>query len=232
MRVLHYTFVRSILTVAAVMASPIATAQIVAAETGPSRPATITEEGEYSGAKARLVMEGFARCVVLRHRIAALRAIALAPMSLDENKALAKLVDDNCLRNGTMNFSPVHFRGGLYTALYRERFGAGIGTLRTDPVDFALGVTPTPESPTARAIALRQFIDCAVRRRPNAAHQIVTGKAGSTIENAGFSALLTDLTACMVKDARVRFTRTELEGLVAEVLYVDMAVPPPQVTGK
>lgn len=210
-----------LLTVAVVAVSPMATAQITSPMTGPAKPATIIDEGEYSGAKARLVMEGFARCVVVRHRTAVMRAIGFPPMSVDENKALGRLVDDKCLLNGTMNFSPVHFRGGLYTALYRERFGGGMGALKTDAVDFALGTTPLPGSPTAQGVALRKFLDCAVRRQPTAAHQVVTGKAGSAVENAGFSALMTDLSACVDKNARLRFTRTELEGLIAEVLYLD-----------
>ncbi|MBN8815109.1 MAG: hypothetical protein J0J06_06645 [Sphingomonas sp.] len=216
---------RTFLAVAAVAVSPMATAQITPSMTGPAKPAAIIDEGEYSGAKARLVMEGFARCVVARHRTAVMRAIAFPPMSLDENKALGKLVDDKCLLNGTMNFSPVHFRGGLYTALYRERFGAGMGTLKADAVDFAFGVTLSPGSAMASGVALRKFLDCAVRRQPAAAHQVVTGKAGSAMENAGFSALMAGLSACVDKNARLRFTRTELEGLIAEVLYLDTIAP-------
>ena len=227
MRVARRTPVWIVVMAASVALSPIAASQSGTPK-GLGRAAEITERGEYSGAKARLVMEGFARCVLARHRVAVVRAIALPPMSLDETRAMAKLVDNYCLRNGTMNFSSVHLRGGLYTALYRERFSAGIGKLKTDLVDFAGGVTPQPESATAGAVATRQFVDCAVRRRPDAAHGVIVGKAGSAVENDGFSALMSDLTACVATDARLRFTRTELEGLIAEVLYLDTAAPPPR----
>ena len=89
--------------------------------------------------------------------VAVLRAISLPPMSVDENKALGKLVDDNCLRDGQVNFGPTHFRGALFTSLYRERFGAGMGALNPEPVDFGGGATPEPASPTARAVAMRQL---------------------------------------------------------------------------
>lgn len=224
--------VRAALMVATMTVPPAATAQKVTMPAGARQPQAINDEGQYSGAKARLVMEGFARCVVARHRAAVLRAVSLPPMSVDENKALGKLVDDDCLRNGDMNFGPTHFRGALYTRLYRERFGAGVGAVNTAPVDFSWGTTPDPASPAAQAVAKRKFVDCAVRRRPDAAHQIIVGKAGTDAENTGFSALLPDLTACIAKDARIRFTKTDLEGLIAEVLYLDTASPASLEAGK
>jgi hypothetical protein len=58
------------------------------------------------------------------------------------------------------------------------------------------------------------------------------GTAGSGEENVGFSALVTDLTACVAKESQVRFRKSELEGLIAEVLYLDTAAAAPREAGK
>ncbi|WP_264940125.1 hypothetical protein [Sphingomonas caeni] len=156
-------------------------------------------------------------------------ALSLFPSEANAG-ALGKLANDDCLAAGELRFNTLLFRGGLYTALYRERFGRQMPALPQGPANFSAGAPQPLDADAAKAIALREFGECVVRADPATAHAIVTVRIGSAEEARLYTVLGPLLGPCVYEGQEVKFSKTVLSGLFAEILYRDAtegsATPP------
>lgn len=208
---------------AALTVADSAAAQELGTRLGPrGTPAVIAKGGMTTSDTARLAIVDFATCVLQRERARAMTTLAAFPDRAGY-EGLRKLGRNGCLSQGTLEFDLTLFRGALFTALYRERFGAKLPVLPEASANFREGAPDPLDDISGQAIALREFGECVVRRDPGVVHSIVTAKIGSAEEDALYKALVPHLGPCLNAGLQVKFSKTVLSGLLAEVLYRDAA---------
>jgi hypothetical protein len=166
---------------------------------------------------ARIVTRQFAECTVRHGRASVVKALQLAPFGKKSRDRLVALPSDDCPAD--VGMAPLLFRGALFGVLYREATRDGPPTLLLQPLDFAEGASPPFEPEQREAIATRQFADCVVRRDLTHAHVAVVAEPGSQAETAAFAALSPHLGACLPQGMTIKFSRSMLSGLFAEVMY-------------
>ena len=193
--------------------------------TSSAKPADIQEQTDIHSSnmsaadRARATVIAYAQCLVERDRRNVERGVALFPGSTLEISALSKLAVDDCLRDGTLQFTGPLLRGALFIALYRRDYGRAVPELKPDPVDFTLGAPAIPERGSDQQIGLRTFADCVVRADPVNARVVVIASVAGSRETQGYIALRPRFNACMPQGVSLTFSKSVLSGLIAEALY-------------
>jgi hypothetical protein len=182
--------------------------------------ASIPELGD-KAAIARSVMHDFAKCVLKRSRPAVDAYLATYSGSKPARAFAARLATDKCLNGGNLNFNEALLRASIYNILYVSEFPpAPLPNLKdVEPIDYTqpAGIESYGD-PRAQAL-LRQFADCVVRAKSSEAHALMFTKVGSVPEARVFDSMQPSLAPCMTKDVTVKFSRSVLRGIIAEVLY-------------
>ena len=124
-----------------------------------------------------------------------------------------------------LSFAPILMRGGVFEALYHKDFGGagasdafeGLAAVHY-PVDLATA------DPGAASYAMEMHIgDCTVRKAPSLAERLIDTRVGSDDESAAIQALIPTLSVCTDKGQTLKFSKSIIRGMVAEVLYRFMA---------
>lgn len=174
--------------------------------------ATLSEEGRFVGDAARAFGDKFATCVVNRHYIKTVKALALAPDSAEQFTALHKVFDSKCILSGGMNVemqsNPVSFRNSLYKALVRKSFA------RTP---FILAAAPI--STTGRNAGMIAFADCVVRLDSQASLRLILAVAGTSKERAAIDGLRPQLGQCLTPGKTVSLARSSFSAAISEAYY-------------
>ncbi len=174
--------------------------------------------------KARAAIIAFSQCVVMSHRSAVERALAISPLDKQSNTALGALADSECLRYGEVTMQTTMMRGGFYTALYKLDFAKSAPAVAAQPLDFSGDVAGATTPEAQQYLWLRQFADCVVRADPAGARTLIMSPVASTTENASFAVLAPHFNGCAVKGMTLTFSKIILTGLVAEALYREAKV--------
>jgi hypothetical protein len=126
----------------------------------------------------------------------------------------------------SMQFAPELLRGGLFRALYLDRFGPKAPVLR------AASETSAWRLPDSDRYALMQrFGECVALGNPQAAVAAITSDVGTVREGAAYASLAPTLSKCVMSGSQIRFSKSTIEGVVAEALYHLSGGPTPTAEG-
>ena len=157
-------------------------------------------------AQARDSMNRYAECIVKTHTTAVRRALSeTAPAAV--TIALANLADRDCLRDGELQMGTSLFRGALYRALYLRDFGTDAAL---PPSDLALEPSSNP---------LLEFGNCVAAFDPAQTQAFVVSKPATTAETEAITKLGASFGRCVAPGNQAQFSRTVLQGALAEALY-------------
>ena len=171
--------------------------------------------------RARHMTNDFATCVVKSWPRQVERAVVLTPAL--SYKALAKLATSECLVSGQLFIPNQLMRGAAYRALYIRDYRKQVPSPSVSVVDYAR--TTDSDSYSQELGRLNSFGSCVARANPNAAHSLVLANAATSDEASAIDALRQNLADCLPGGTSVKFTKSVLQGLLAEVLYREAQTP-------
>lgn len=180
--------------------------------------------------RSRQTMLDYARCLIRSNGVRVRAFVADFPETLKYQQRAKQMSTDACIGDGILGFNPGILRASLYTALYIDQFGRAASPLPATPLDYALDTTGQNADAANRYVVMRQFAECVVRADPAAARETVVAPIGSGREDAAYAALGDKLAPCLPQGSNIRFGRTALSGLLAEVLY-RLSTTAPSVAG-
>lgn len=175
-------------------------------------------------ARARITLEGFARCVLQRNPKGVERALAM-PMSSAGQQAVAALATNECMgvssdyEGSRLSLNARLLRGALYAELVRRRVDLDTPPPAETP-DLTLGAAPG-DAAAQRHVALVRFGDCILRRDPKTAIHFVRENAETEAEAKDVAALMPSMGACVDQGAKVELSKPIVEAAVAEVIYLN-----------
>lgn len=187
------------------------------------KPARVPTGTMSPAARARVTLEGFARCVLQRDPKGVDRALAM-PMSSAGEKAVAGLATNECLGvsgdydSSRLSINARLLRGALYAELVRRRVGTD--TPLAASADLTLGAAPD-DAAAQRHVALVRFGDCILRRDPARAIHFVRENAETGAEAKDVAALAPAMGACVDQGAKVELSKPILEAAIAEAVYLN-----------
>lgn len=183
------------------------------------KPADIPANGSPED-KARATTVAFGRCVVLTNRRGAERAVSAFPTVGNRESPLSQTATDECLRYGQLRMPRAIYRGAIYQGLYAEDYGRKTPSDKSEkPIDFLLNAPAERDDQVMQAVAVRMFIDCTVRADPVDARGIVLSPVASLAERTAYQGLTPHMSKCLTKGLDLKFSKSILGGLIAEVLY-------------
>jgi hypothetical protein len=172
---------------------------------------------------ARRAMEDFAACLVAREKGRVATLIDLPVDTKESDKAFDAIFgqNDECLSDGQLRLNELGLRGAIFQALYKRDYATS--NILAFPPEVQTGyrdLYPAELSEKARMyVSLNHFSECVTRADPSAVRQLITSQVGSSTETTTFAALLPKLSACIVKDNEIRFSKGNLKGFLAEGIY-------------
>lgn len=179
--------------------------------------ARIQEDAKDQVDAARVTASDFARCVVARNPKGVARAIGLPPGPA-ASTAMTALATSECLDSGEMTIPQRLMRGAIFVELYRVRESKKVNIAPPQPLDLDNPILPEFQQDRMR-YALLYFGGCVVKRDERDARGIVLLKTASPAQNDAFKAILPNLGPCLVSGQKIAFSKSIIEGILAEVLY-------------
>ncbi len=202
---------------ALMVAAPVAAQSIIPRE----GPASTDEEGTVTGDDARKVMDQFAVCVLDRRGKMVIDALAMPSDSPEQNELFKYFSKTECIASAHMQFNGTAFRGSLYKALVRKKFGRK----EIFPAPVAGGgseaIPQTNEVGGAGEAGRLRFASCVIHKDPANARVAIVATAGSPNEKAALAALANVYGQCLYQGETFRFNKVRLIGLLAEAYYRD-----------
>lgn len=180
--------------------------------------------------RSRQTMLDYARCLIRSNGVRVRAFVADFPETLKYQQRAKQMSTDACIGDGILGFNPGILRASLYTALYIDGFGRAAGPLAGEPIDYRHDAAGQDADAANRYVVMRRFAECVVRADPAAARETVVAPIGSGREDAAYAALAPHLGPCLPQGSNIRFGRTALSGLLAEVLY-RLSTTAPSVAG-
>ena len=185
--------------------------------------------------KGRVMMAGFAECLVDRTPGRARAYLNMFPGTEVAAKTISVFVTPECIepnaaRLAGLRMDETLLRGGLYAALYKKDFKHKEPSINTTPINYwddAKGQNPEVAT---QYVALRQFADCIVRKHGADSRALILADVAGEKERAVMAAMIPDLHSCMVEGLKVEFSKSVLVGLIAEALY-RTSLPPVNASG-
>ena len=114
-----------------------------------------------------------------------------------------------------LKFTPTILRGAAFRALYSQQFG----TRKLPPLNAIVADPPWRIEASDGFSLLQQFGECVVAADPAAAQAILFESVASEKEQAAYAALAPALSKCVAGGSTIKFSKTLIEGVVAEGLY-------------
>ena len=204
-----------------------AQSRAVEIETGSKIPvpkrARVPEGSENDTAAARAVMSDFARCAVDRNGRAIEKAFAL-PISPAYWRAMGGVATDQCLGSGKLRIPQVVMRGAIFTELYRRYNRSGVRPIAVDGVDLMRLVEKADDAAMMQQ-ALMELAHCIVKSDLGNSISAVIAPTASSAQEVAFKALTPSLGPCLPQGVQFKFSKSVLEGVLAEVLYRGVSTP-------
>ena len=151
-------------------------------------------------------MNRYAECVVKKRTSAVRRALSNATYQ-EVNHELAKLANNDCILTGELRMDETLFRGAVYRALYKRDFGA----------DAALPASSV--TLTAASDPVLVFGNCVATLDPVEARAFVLAQPATSVERDAVAKLGASFSQCLAPGNEGRFSKTVLQGALAEALY-------------
>ena len=142
--------------------------------------------------------------------------------SPEQNKIFGQLAKTECIASAELHFNGPAFRGSLYKALVRKKFGRK--EVFPAPATGADAQQATPEGNATRFLGetgLLKFASCVIHKDPANARVAILSTAGSQNEDDAMAALANVYGQCLYEDNTLRFSKGRLIGLLAEAYYRD-----------
>ena len=171
--------------------------------------ARISDRNISEADRARQTMNDYATCLV-KIRTVAVRKALNAGSDAAVNGALAKLAIPDCLDSGMLRMPEQLLRGSIYRALYLREFAREPSV--PAGVTNAAAVDPD-DNP------LRNFGHCVNHLDQVNTRMAVMARPATVAERQAFNALSPTLGQCVAPGNQIRFTRSVLQGALAEAAY-------------
>jgi hypothetical protein len=133
-----------------------------------------------------------------------------------QSAMLRGLADPECLGNGQLKFSDDTFRGSLYKALVRRDYSQKNVIYSELPIKF--WDSKWDAMAKIAAISLDK-VDCAMRRNPQAARDVVFADAGSRQEQEAVVQLQIAVGPCWLPNKVATMEANDLIQAIPEVFY-------------
>ena len=187
------------------------------------RRARIPDDAKSDNAAAQIAMAAFARCVIARDQRGVARALGME-IGPDYWKAMGRLATSECLSSGQMKIPQNVMRGAIFAEVYRLYDAKKKAIVEVRPLDFDNPLLPEYRSNPLR-YALLAFADCVIKRDMDSARKVVLLPPASREKDDAFRALTPSLGPCLTSGHKITFSKPILEGVIAEVLYRESALP-------
>jgi hypothetical protein len=174
---------------------------------------------------ARKVMQVFGQCVYDRRPAKAEHFMALPMDTREYDKLETQMTDelgDSCLSgDGTLQYSSGLFRGALFEAAYRKKFGAHPITSFDSTKNMSLATAyAKPWSDVGkRHIIVQDLAECVVRGNPAEVHTLMLTSTSSPKENGMVTELSTKLGPCLLSGQKAEISKPSLRAFLAEAIY-------------
>ncbi|HEY6815143.1 MAG TPA: hypothetical protein VI168_06355 [Croceibacterium sp.] len=178
----------------------------VAAQSLIDHSAAVSTRDISASAQARDTMNRFAECIVTERTAAVRRALA-EPTHGAVTIGLAKLASDDCIMGGELQMGTALFRGAIYRAMYMRDFGADAPL---PPGELMVGASSDP---------VLVFGDCVATLDPAETRAFVMARPATSVENEAVAKLSASFGRCLAPGNEARFSKTVLQGALAEALY-------------
>lgn len=193
------------------------TAQAQAATYSAPRVAVIPVQRMSEADRARATMNDYAKCLVTNRPGLAKQAAEL-PDDARAVRALNRLAISDCLYSGGLVMPHEVLRGAIYTALYKRDYLRSYPPAKSVAIDYMAGNAGS--STAARNWAtIRMFASCVSRMDPINARAAVLARVASVEERETYTKLTPAMGDCLTAKGSVTFSKTVLQGALAEVLY-------------
>ena len=166
--------------------------------------------------RARYTLNAYATCLLHMNRKKVEAALALPVGTRESDAAERTLSVDECLGNGELKMDGTLLRGALYRALYRTDFWKTAPALSPQAIDYAADMGPGLDS--SQYVALHQYGECIVRADPADARSVLMSATASSTEHDALLRLSPTFSTCLAKGSQVKFSKSTLLGLLAEVM--------------
>ncbi len=173
--------------------------------------------------EARGVLDEYAACLVKRRKLATLKALGEVSGSIDQKRALLKIVSNHCIYQADLTAPLNYLRGSLYRALAQKDFGDDSVEFLADPVAYAADAATTDERAAKLEAKYLAFASCVVRDSPLLARQLVNAKAASEAEAKAIASLYPGFEPCVSPEDRLILPRPRLVSLICEAYYREAA---------
>lgn len=171
--------------------------------------------------RGRIALLQFARCTIDRSPRQVTAALSM-PLGPDYYSALGRLASDDCLSSGELRFHPILLRGALFAELWSRRAEASKKGRSWGPVLPTYDLNATIDSSSlevARQQMLLRFADCVIKRDRSAVDDVVRLPVGSKEQAAAYVRLRPHLGTCLQQGSQIVFSKSNLQGILAEALY-------------
>jgi hypothetical protein len=167
------------------------------------------------GDRGRITARAFAECLLKRKPLWVDRLLSVPnPTS---TRLLVRADMDDCLGTGTLSFKPNLMRGALFGAKYRSVYAASGATPVMTPAAEAFYAADRAADPGFYSTLW--IADCVVGKGPDAARRVILTRPATPENNEAYRALLPNLTACTARGVTARFSKSNIDGFLAEALY-------------
>jgi hypothetical protein len=156
--------------------------------------------------QARDTMNRYAECIVKSRPTAVRRALSQPDQAITGE--LAKIASNDCLQNGELTMNSSLFRGAIFRAVYMRDFGHESLPEALEQVAMAAPADP-----------LVAFADCVVQLDPEDTRSFVLAEPATPDERGAAANLSASLAGCVAPGDQVGFSKTVLQGALAEALY-------------
>jgi hypothetical protein len=144
------------------------------------------------------------------------------PLGPEYSRALTKMVGPDCLWDGELRFKAIIIRGAMFTELWRRRVIAESRGKPWGPVlpAYVFADVPMDASPAIKQQAALLWLgDCIVKRDRAAASEVLLQPIGSKAQRQAYTRLNPNLGPCLPEGMKLTFSKSILEGALAEALY-------------
>ncbi|MDB5677590.1 hypothetical protein [Sphingomonas bacterium] len=172
-----------------------------------------------SSDEARLVLRGYAECLVRNAPSQVDSFLAMSPFDPGFGRRGAEISISGCLVGGRLKFTALLLRGALFAAKYKRDFGRQAPTFLIDRIDLVpAGVSATAPDGGAAIRLTVTAADCIAMRDRDGARALILAPLGSKAEKSMITRL-SPVTAACAPGLDLARAREPIEAALAEVLY-------------
>lgn len=179
--------------------------------------------GMSDATRGRIALTQFARCTLERNPRGVQAALTL-PDDGAWATSLQRLASPECLDAGEMTFSSALLRGALFVEIWKQMAARDRrpAALTFQPIDLTMAGSAGLGT-VGQRLALLSVANCVVTADRVAASDLIAMPTGSARQAAAYLAINPLLGPCLPQGATFRFSKSVIEGALAEVLVRTVA---------